>query len=161
MSKRIHFHLALLSSVTMVAAVLVTTARGADPGAEAAQLDGYTHTDGANYFALSVKPPANVASAASHRVLSCVETRADVLERRPGIVVEPPHERVVLSKRDTKSGETLFHLLVVGGACLAQVVHHPGRIDQHVLIDLRVEHSEWVFVDQLDGTIAELGFPLF
>ncbi|MFH1922447.1 MAG: hypothetical protein ABIP48_21510, partial [Planctomycetota bacterium] len=56
MSKRSPLRLALLPAATMAVALAVTNLPGAEPSPEAARLDGFTHTDGANYFALSLKP---------------------------------------------------------------------------------------------------------
>jgi len=49
MSKRSSLRLALLPAATMAVALSVTHLTGAEPGPEAARLDGFTHTDGANY----------------------------------------------------------------------------------------------------------------
>ena len=73
MSKCLPIRLATLS---LVAAVLAIAADAAEPGADAAHLQTYTAADGVNYFALSLKPDANLPAAEGHDVVVLLDTSA-------------------------------------------------------------------------------------
>ena len=49
---------------------------GAEPGGEAARLDCYAHSDGVNYFALTLEPRGNLPAAGSRDILVLFETSA-------------------------------------------------------------------------------------
>ncbi|NQU20353.1 MAG: VWA domain-containing protein, partial [Candidatus Nealsonbacteria bacterium] len=76
MSKQIPFRSAVVPVAILAAAVLATCSMGAASGAEAARLDTFTHPDGTNFFALSLKPQAAAPAAAAHDVVILLDTSA-------------------------------------------------------------------------------------
>ena len=77
MSRHTSLRLALLPFVTVAAAALVVgTVVSAEPSPEAARLDSFSHPDGANYFALSLKPNVSPPAAEAHDVVVLFDTSA-------------------------------------------------------------------------------------
>ena len=76
MSRSTPFPLALLLAFTATAAMMVTVAISVEPSPEAARLDCYTDADGANYFALTLKPQVKLPPAAAHDIVVFLETSA-------------------------------------------------------------------------------------
>jgi hypothetical protein len=68
--------LAWLLALAAPVALMVTVAVSVEPNPAAARLDCYTDTDGSNYFALTLKPPANLPAAAAHDIVVFLETSA-------------------------------------------------------------------------------------
>jgi len=76
MSNRTGSRLALLPALAVAAALLAANVMGAEPGPEAARLDSFAHPDGANYFALSLRPAEGVPAAGAHDVVVLFDTSA-------------------------------------------------------------------------------------
>ena len=76
MSNRTGSRLALLPLAAVAVALLAANVMGAEPGPEAARLDSFTHPDGANYFALSLRPAEGVPAPAAHDVVVLFDTSA-------------------------------------------------------------------------------------
>jgi len=76
MSKRSPLLLASLPVALVAVTLAVTGVMGGEPGPEAARLDAFTHADGANYFALSLKPDQSVPAAGPHDVVVLFDTSA-------------------------------------------------------------------------------------
>ena len=76
MSKHFCVQLALLPLAIVAMSISATATLGADASPEAARLDLFTQADGATFFALSLKPTAPVAPAASRDVVVLVDTSA-------------------------------------------------------------------------------------
>jgi hypothetical protein len=68
--------LAIVAVFMLPGFMLPGTTTGAEPDLDAAQLDRFTHPDGADYFALSLKPTAAVPTAVAYDVVVLMDTSA-------------------------------------------------------------------------------------
>ncbi len=76
MAKQALFRWTVASATLMVVAFLTTGVMAADPSPQAAQLDTFTHADGASYFVMKLKPAGAMPAAGPCNVVVIVDTSA-------------------------------------------------------------------------------------
>ncbi len=107
MSKHLFVRSAVVFSAIgfLVIATAAPIVFGAEPVGKSAKLDCFSHPDGANYFALSLKPSAGIEAAAPHDVVLLIDTsasqtgdyRSDAIGTLHGVLSDlSPNDRVKL-----------------------------------------------------------------
>ena len=100
MSKSLMLRWVTLPLATVTVAALAVVAQSVGPSPEAARLDGFSQADGANYFALSVRPPA--------------ATVADPALPWPPNVAAPATETALVAPSEPPASSSSPALTVVG-----------------------------------------------